>query len=224
MLAEARRRLPAGVRLVEGDADHLPFPDASFAALTFTYLMRYVDDPARRCASSRGSSGPAGRSPGSSSACRRTRRPGALALLRRRRPPARRPADLAGLARGRRLPRAEHRAALGALPLERLLELWRAAGIAGRSLPAAEPRRRDRDLGRRPGERRGSSPPRSTPSSPGELARLRHGAAPAVHGLASQLRRDRRRARARTGTRAASAPRSWPSSSRSGSAPTRSTS
>ncbi len=45
MLAEARRRLPAGVRLVEGNADHLPFDDASFDALTFTYLMRYVDDP-----------------------------------------------------------------------------------------------------------------------------------------------------------------------------------
>ncbi|HEY7604437.1 MAG TPA: class I SAM-dependent methyltransferase [Gaiellaceae bacterium] len=45
MLAEARRRLPADVRLVEGDADHLPFPDGAFAALTFTYLMRYVDDP-----------------------------------------------------------------------------------------------------------------------------------------------------------------------------------
>ena len=45
MLAEARRRVPAGVRLVEGEADHLPFPDASFAGLTFTYLMRYVDDP-----------------------------------------------------------------------------------------------------------------------------------------------------------------------------------
>jgi demethylmenaquinone methyltransferase/2-methoxy-6-polyprenyl-1,4-benzoquinol methylase len=45
MLAEARRRVPAGVRLVEGEADRLPFPDASFAGLTFTYLMRYVDDP-----------------------------------------------------------------------------------------------------------------------------------------------------------------------------------
>jgi demethylmenaquinone methyltransferase/2-methoxy-6-polyprenyl-1,4-benzoquinol methylase len=45
MLAEARRRLPADVRLIEGEADRLPFPDASFAALTFTYLMRYVDDP-----------------------------------------------------------------------------------------------------------------------------------------------------------------------------------
>ncbi len=46
MLAVARRRLPAAVRLVEGEADHLPFPDGSFAGLTFTYLMRYVDDPA----------------------------------------------------------------------------------------------------------------------------------------------------------------------------------
>jgi demethylmenaquinone methyltransferase/2-methoxy-6-polyprenyl-1,4-benzoquinol methylase len=45
MLAEARRRVPAEVELVEGDADHLPFDDAAFAALTFTYLLRYVDDP-----------------------------------------------------------------------------------------------------------------------------------------------------------------------------------
>ncbi len=45
MLAEARRRLPEGVELLEGEADRLPFPDASFAALTFTYLMRYVDEP-----------------------------------------------------------------------------------------------------------------------------------------------------------------------------------
>ena len=45
MLAEARRRLPEDVRLVEGEADELLFPDASFDALTFTYLFRYVDDP-----------------------------------------------------------------------------------------------------------------------------------------------------------------------------------
>jgi demethylmenaquinone methyltransferase/2-methoxy-6-polyprenyl-1,4-benzoquinol methylase len=45
MLAEARRRLPPDVRLVEGVAGSLPFPDASFDALTFTYLFRYVDDP-----------------------------------------------------------------------------------------------------------------------------------------------------------------------------------
>jgi demethylmenaquinone methyltransferase/2-methoxy-6-polyprenyl-1,4-benzoquinol methylase len=46
MLAEARRRLPDGVTLVEGTAERLPFDDASFDALTFTYLLRYVADPA----------------------------------------------------------------------------------------------------------------------------------------------------------------------------------
>jgi len=45
MLAEARRRLPV-VELAQGTADALPFPDASFDALTFTYLLRYVPDPA----------------------------------------------------------------------------------------------------------------------------------------------------------------------------------
>lgn len=46
MLAVARRRVPAGVTLIEGRAEQLPFPDATFDALTFTYLLRYVDDPA----------------------------------------------------------------------------------------------------------------------------------------------------------------------------------
>ena len=45
MLEEARRRVPPGVRLVEGTAERLPFADRSFDALTFTYLLRYVDDP-----------------------------------------------------------------------------------------------------------------------------------------------------------------------------------
>jgi demethylmenaquinone methyltransferase/2-methoxy-6-polyprenyl-1,4-benzoquinol methylase len=34
------------IRLVAGSADRLPFPDAAFDALTFTYLLRYVADPA----------------------------------------------------------------------------------------------------------------------------------------------------------------------------------
>jgi demethylmenaquinone methyltransferase/2-methoxy-6-polyprenyl-1,4-benzoquinol methylase len=46
MLSEARRRVPARVTLVQGDAEQLPFPDASFDGLTVTYLLRYVDDPA----------------------------------------------------------------------------------------------------------------------------------------------------------------------------------
>jgi demethylmenaquinone methyltransferase / 2-methoxy-6-polyprenyl-1,4-benzoquinol methylase len=46
MLAVARRRLADRVQLHEGRAESLPFADASFDALTFTYLLRYVDDPA----------------------------------------------------------------------------------------------------------------------------------------------------------------------------------
>jgi len=46
MLAEARRRVGDRVELHEGRAEQLPFEDASFDALTFTYLLRYVDDPA----------------------------------------------------------------------------------------------------------------------------------------------------------------------------------
>jgi demethylmenaquinone methyltransferase/2-methoxy-6-polyprenyl-1,4-benzoquinol methylase len=42
--AERTRDLP--VRIVEGRAENLPFADAEFAGLTFTYLLRYVDDPA----------------------------------------------------------------------------------------------------------------------------------------------------------------------------------
>jgi demethylmenaquinone methyltransferase / 2-methoxy-6-polyprenyl-1,4-benzoquinol methylase len=46
MLAEARRRVGDRVELREARAEALPFEDASFHALTFTYLLRYVDDPA----------------------------------------------------------------------------------------------------------------------------------------------------------------------------------
>src|SRR5271155_2526635 len=48
MLAGARARFEgsgADVELIEGQAEALPFPDASFDALTFTYLLRYVEDP-----------------------------------------------------------------------------------------------------------------------------------------------------------------------------------
>jgi demethylmenaquinone methyltransferase/2-methoxy-6-polyprenyl-1,4-benzoquinol methylase len=51
MLAAARERLAARpalgerVELIEGQAEELPFADGSFDALTFTYLLRYVDDP-----------------------------------------------------------------------------------------------------------------------------------------------------------------------------------
>lgn len=49
MLAEAERRVAAAgladrIQLVEARAERLPFPDRSFDALTFTYLLRYVED------------------------------------------------------------------------------------------------------------------------------------------------------------------------------------
>jgi demethylmenaquinone methyltransferase/2-methoxy-6-polyprenyl-1,4-benzoquinol methylase len=52
MLAGARARLArnpdlaARIELVRGEAERLPFADAEFDALTFTYLLRYVEDPA----------------------------------------------------------------------------------------------------------------------------------------------------------------------------------
>ena len=45
MLAVARRRFGDAVELVEASATALPFPDSAFDHLTFTYLLRYVDDP-----------------------------------------------------------------------------------------------------------------------------------------------------------------------------------
>ena len=52
MLARARRRLAAHPDLTprlsfaQGEAERLPFADREFDALTFTYLLRYVDDRA----------------------------------------------------------------------------------------------------------------------------------------------------------------------------------
>jgi demethylmenaquinone methyltransferase/2-methoxy-6-polyprenyl-1,4-benzoquinol methylase len=51
MLAGARRRavehsdLAGRLTFVQGEAERLPFPDETFDALSFTYLLRYVDDP-----------------------------------------------------------------------------------------------------------------------------------------------------------------------------------
>ena len=45
MLAVARMHPHPGVTFVQGEAERLPFADGTFDALTFTYLLRYVDDP-----------------------------------------------------------------------------------------------------------------------------------------------------------------------------------
>jgi demethylmenaquinone methyltransferase / 2-methoxy-6-polyprenyl-1,4-benzoquinol methylase len=42
---EADPHLAERIRLVRGEAESLPFGDGEFDHLTFTYLLRYVDDP-----------------------------------------------------------------------------------------------------------------------------------------------------------------------------------
>jgi demethylmenaquinone methyltransferase/2-methoxy-6-polyprenyl-1,4-benzoquinol methylase len=51
MLRHGAKRVRASgltdrINLIEGRAEDLPFPDRSFDGLTFTYLLRYVEDPA----------------------------------------------------------------------------------------------------------------------------------------------------------------------------------
>ena len=51
MLAQGGRNIEAAgrserIQLVAGRGEQLPFPDQTFDALTFTYLLRYVEDPA----------------------------------------------------------------------------------------------------------------------------------------------------------------------------------
>jgi demethylmenaquinone methyltransferase / 2-methoxy-6-polyprenyl-1,4-benzoquinol methylase len=46
----ARANLSSRVPLLAGHGERLPFPDGTFDAVTFTYLLRYVEDPAETLA------------------------------------------------------------------------------------------------------------------------------------------------------------------------------
>lgn len=139
MLAGARDRLERdpvlarSIDLVRGEAESLPFADAAFDHLTFTYLLRYVDDPGATLAELARVVQPGGRI-----ACLEFGLPD---------PPVWRPLwrlytrtvlPAAGLALGGREwwrvgrflgPSIEE--LYRRYPLERQLELWRGAGIAG---------------------------------------------------------------------------------------------
>jgi len=43
--AVEKKNLDGRVQLVQGRAEHLPFPDETFDTVVFTYLLRYVQDP-----------------------------------------------------------------------------------------------------------------------------------------------------------------------------------
>jgi demethylmenaquinone methyltransferase/2-methoxy-6-polyprenyl-1,4-benzoquinol methylase len=40
-----KRNLDGRIQLIQGRAEHLPFPDETFDMVVFTYLLRYVQDP-----------------------------------------------------------------------------------------------------------------------------------------------------------------------------------
>ena len=135
MLAEAQRRVDragaaARVTLHEARAEALPFEDGSLDGLTFTYLLRYVDDPAATLAELARVVRPGGRIAGLEFSVPRGPAPRALweAYVR------------AGLPLfGRAISRGwgEVGSFLGpsirtfwrSCPLETLLGLWRSAGI-----------------------------------------------------------------------------------------------
>jgi len=135
MLAAARARrardpqLAARLELTEGEAEHLPFGDAEFDHLTFTYLVRYVEDPGATLVELARVVRPGGRMAALEFAVPR-------GLLWPWRAYTRAFLPLAGLALGGREwlgvgrflgPSIED--LYRRLPLERQLELWRAAGI-----------------------------------------------------------------------------------------------
>jgi demethylmenaquinone methyltransferase / 2-methoxy-6-polyprenyl-1,4-benzoquinol methylase len=135
MLAEGgvrveRAGLADRIELVEGRAEELPFEDGSFDALTFTYLLRYVDDPGATLAE----------------LARVVRPGGTMASLEFGVPPGRLPRAAWKLYVGAGLPLAGRVVSPGwrevghflgpsirgfyeRHPLVELLELWREAGI-----------------------------------------------------------------------------------------------
>jgi demethylmenaquinone methyltransferase / 2-methoxy-6-polyprenyl-1,4-benzoquinol methylase len=135
MLAEARRRVALAaatkdIRLVEGRAEELPFEDGAFDALTVTYLLRYVEDPAATLAE----------------LARVVRAGGTVASLEFGLPPGALPRAAWELYTGVALPlagrligagwhevgtflRGSIRDLYARLPLDRQLALWRDAGV-----------------------------------------------------------------------------------------------
>ena len=187
-------RATATVTFVQGEAERLPFDDAAFDALTFTYLLRYVDDPAATLAELARVVKPGGRIGMVEFGVPATRCSGSSGAPHARRPAASSAALIspAWYEVGRFLgPNIEQFHA--AHP--DLSQLWMARGDRRR-------RRAPDELRGRPGhvgspttatapERTRLPRPAFYALAPRRLARPGHAAAPALHGVASQLRRPR---------------------------------
>ena len=107
------------IELVEGEAESLPFADAEFDHLTFTYLLRYVDDPAATLRELARVVKPGGRVSSLEFCLPRGIWLRALAPLHPGRAAGARTDRLARLVRGRPLPRPEHRRLLPLLSAAR---------------------------------------------------------------------------------------------------------
>ncbi len=147
MLESARRRVDGRVELVQASAEALPFADAEFDALTFTYLLRYVDDPAATLRELVRVVRPGGTVAALEFGAAGRRRATAVGALRPRGPAGRGRGDRRRLARGRVVPRPVDPRLLRALA-----GAASARGMArGRDRRApcatAVARRRDRDVG-----------------------------------------------------------------------------
>ena len=200
MLAGARARLAGDpalaerLELVRGQAEQLPFADGEFDALTFTYLLRYVDD---RAATMR-------------ELARVVRPGGRIGMLEFGVPQAEPPQDRSG----GRTPESACRSWAERCP-PRGTRSGSSSGRASRATraPGARPGGavalgRDPQRPRAPDElRRGTAhvghegwrqprvrlrSPRVLRAAVRRLARPRHDPAPAVHAVAPQLRRARR--------------------------------
>ena len=108
----ATRGWPSGSTLVEGEAERLPFADREFDHLTFTYLLRYVDDPAATLRELARVVKPGGRVSSLEFCVPRGALALALAPLHPGRTAGPGPARLAQLVRGGALPRPQHRGLL----------------------------------------------------------------------------------------------------------------
>ncbi len=136
MLAAGRARveragLASRIELREGRAEALPFADAEFDALTFTYLLRYVDDPAATLRELVRVVKPGGTIAMQEFGLPRGDLAAALGALRARRAAARGRGRLARA--GTRSGASSARASASfyeRLPLDAQLDLWREAGIA----------------------------------------------------------------------------------------------
>ena len=105
----------SAIELVRGEAESLPFGDGEFDHLTFTYLLRYVDDPGATLRELARVVKPGGRI--ASLEFMLPPNPPARSLwraLHARRHASSRSPDLARLVRGRPLPRPEHQRSLRA--------------------------------------------------------------------------------------------------------------